>query len=255
MLKDGSTPEDPRLDRLYEEDWNSLNYPVTALLEKKRPYEEYVPESFTWPVAETLDQGQEGACVGFGYAHEALARPNVIRVHNGEPVDAKFAREKIYWPSQEKDEWEGGSYPGANPVMEGTSGLAGAKTMVELGIYPAYYWALDLKQLALGVAYEGPAVMCVNWHKGMATPDAENFIHVTGKQTGGHCILCNGVIVVFLDPNAPPTWENVDWDKSCFVWHNSWGRPWGIDGECLISFRDVDLLLKAQGEACFPARA
>ncbi len=35
---------------------------------------------------------------------------------------------------------------------------------------------------------------------------------------------------------------------------NSWGRGWGVDGDCLISIEDLDRLLGEAGEACVPVR-
>lgn len=254
LLKNGSEVDDPRLDRLYEEDWNSLNYPVTTKLEEKKPYENYHPQNMLWPVSEDLDQGQEGACVGFGYCHDALAMPNVVRELNGQPIDAKFARERIYWEAQKIDEWPGGSYPGATPVYEGTSVLAGAKIMQSLGFYSAYYWALDLKQLALGVGYDGPAVMGLRWYEGMHTPDADGYIRPTGKVVGGHCLLCVGVHLAWMKTDGSMAWENVDTNKSYFMLHNSWGSGWGLHGDCRITFANMARLLGEGGDACFPDR-
>jgi hypothetical protein len=253
-LKDGSEPLDPRLDRLYEEDWNSLNYPVTALLEEDRPYENYEPESMIWLINTTLDQGKEGACVGFAYTHDILARPNTIRAWNGQPVDAKFAREQVYWEAQKIDQWDGGSYPGAQPVYEGSSILAGAKVLTTLGFYNGYYWALDLKQLALGVSYIGPAVLGLKWYRGMSSPDMTGFIYPTGPVAGGHAILCHGVEIYFLTGSELRSWENVDKQRSHFRLHNSWGSDWGKEGDCYLTFNDMEKLLNEQGEACIPSR-
>nr|MBA3585068.1 hypothetical protein [Gemmatimonadota bacterium] len=33
---------------------------------------------------------------------------------------------------------------------------------------------------------------------------------------------------------------------------NSWGRDWGIDGQCLISFDDMAQLFDEAGEAAVP---
>jgi hypothetical protein len=63
-----------------------------------------------------LDQGKEGACVGFAWSHELAAYP--VRVE----VDDEFARSKIYAEAQKIDEWPGEAY-------HGTSVLAGAKVV------------------------------------------------------------------------------------------------------------------------------
>lgn len=73
-LKNGMTVEDPRLDRIYEEDWRSLNYAVgDELVKLDQPI--YRPRSYTWSIDKNLDQRAEGACVGFAFAHDLAARP------------------------------------------------------------------------------------------------------------------------------------------------------------------------------------
>lgn len=256
LLKDGTEVDDPRLDRIYEEDWNSLNFPITAKLEETQPYELYEPKTKIWFIDKVLDQGKEGACVGFAYSHDAIACPNHIETYtDGTLIDAYFARTKIYWESQKIDSYPGGAYPGATPFMEGTSVLSAAKIMQQLGLYSAYYWALTLMQLALGVAYEGPAVLGVKWTAGQSQPDTNQFIHVSGQVVGGHAILCKGVVIFWVDPNGPKNWANVDLLQSYFVLHNSWGSSWGNNGSCKISFKDMDELLTDQGEACFSVLA
>lgn len=248
-LKDGSQVEDEQFDRIYELDWNSLDYPVTRLLGVEEA--EKKPRSYTWALDIWLDQGREGACVGFGYAHEAAATP--VRV---EGVSAQFARERVYWPAQRTDEWPGGSYQGATPYYEGTSVLSGAKVMQEMGLYTSYYWALDIKQLVLGVGYTGPAVIGVNWYEGMLNTVA-GWVRATGKPVGGHCICVIGVKIVWkswVSRIVSATWDNVDLDRSYLKLHNSWGRDWGVGGRAMLSLRDADKLLNEQGDACFPLR-
>lgn len=75
QLRDGSTVEDPRLDRLVQFDERSRGYGIVPLLEAQ---DKTQPRSYTWGCdIRTLDQGREGACVGFAWAGEAAARPVV----------------------------------------------------------------------------------------------------------------------------------------------------------------------------------
>jgi hypothetical protein len=248
-LKNGTVVNDPRLDRLYEEDWNSLNYPVTKLVGTTAIRR---PRSYTWGLSQWLDQGNEGACVGFGFSHEGAAFP--VRILG---ITNDFARTKVYWPAQEIDEWAGGSYPGATPFYEGTSVLAGAKIMQRLGFYHSYYWALNIQELAIGVGLNGPAVIGVNWYEGMYDTDEKGFIAPTGQLAGGHCICVIGVKIVWkswLNWFTSRTWENVDLDRSYLVLHNSWGPSWGMNGRAKLTLRDADRLLNEQGDACFPVR-
>ena len=73
------------------------------------------------------------------------------------------------------------------------------------------------------------------WMQGMANTDAKGFIHATGSVVGGHCILCRAINV----------------KKKYFLLRNSWGKNWGMDGDCKISFSDMTKLLADNGEAVF----
>lgn len=254
-LKNGTTVEDPRLGRIYEEDWNSLNYLVTdhpRLAGLRANVVEKAPRSYTWRLTTWLDQMQEGACVSTGVGHELAAMP--VKVAG---VTFPWCRERIYWPAQVADEWPGGSYPGASPFYEGTSVLAGVKVAAALGYYTNYYWAIDLKQWALGVAYAGPAIGGFNWYEGMFNTDSDGFIHPTGPLVGGHCVCIVGIKIkwkTWLNRFTSRKWENVDLDRSYFTIHNSWGQDWGVNGRAKLSLRDAETLLNQQGEVAFGVR-
>src|SRR5688500_17268219 len=110
---------DPRLDRLPEFDPKSLRYPAPHLL---MPAQLTIPldmvRSYTWSVPVALDQGNEGACVGFSWAQEIAARP-----YSDASITNDYAQAIYYWARQH-DAWEGESY-------DGTSVLAGAKAVSE----------------------------------------------------------------------------------------------------------------------------
>lgn len=163
--------------------------------------------------------------------HELAARPSEIK-----HLSAKFAREKIYWEAQKNDPWEGGSYPGASPVYEGTSVLAGVKILKELGYIESYKWAFGLDDLVMAVGYCGPAVLGVAWYEGMFSPHTCGYLHTDGEMAGGHAILCKGV----------------DVKERTFTLHNSWGSSWGTGGDALISWAEMEKLLHEDGEAVIP---
>lgn len=210
---------DRRLDRRIQFDERSREYPIRELIQEAAK-----PRSYTWRVGVWLDQGREGACVGFAWAHELAARPSVRVVHSSTAL-------VIYREAQKVDEWPGESY-------SGTSVLAGAKVVAAQGLIPEYRWAFGLEDLILAVGYKGPAVIGVNWYEGMFAPDAKGFLHVEGRKMGGHAILCHGVSI----------------SGRYFKVHNSWGRGWGHNGEARISFDDMERLLREQGEACIPVK-
>lgn len=222
QLKGGNTTEDPRLDRIYpgvRAHLPSLRYLIGDLLRTPRM------QSYTWRCEPRLDQGDEGACVGFGWEHEKAARPVIVASASTEGARA------TYHEAQTVDEWPGEDY-------DGTSVLAGAKVVKAHGFMQEYRWALTLEDLMLTIGNYGPVVLGVNWYSGMFNPDDKGYIHVSGWLAGGHCILANGVNL----------------KGRYFRLHNSWGPTWGVNGECFISFEDVERLLAEQGEACVPIR-
>jgi hypothetical protein len=225
LLKNGTFTQDPRLTRIQQFDDRSKAFRATAGIETKKP------RSYTWSCSTHLDQGQEGSCVGHGFAHELIARPAVVK-----NIDSKFAVEQVYWPAQKLDEWPGGSYPGASPRYEGTSVLAGAKVVKSLGYIKEYRWAFGLDDLILAVGYKGPAVIGVNWYDGMYDTDQWGYISTWGDIQGGHCLLVKGVNV----------------KEQYFLLHNSWGPSWGVNGDAKITFGDMHYLLQEGGEACIP---
>lgn len=223
-LKDGSITQDRRLDRLIDFDERSRNFPILSLFKEKKE------RSYTWRCNSWLDQRSEGACCGFGICHELAARPAEVK-----GLTNQYAREKIYWEAQKIDPWEGGAYPKAKPRYEGTSVRAAIKIAQDLGWFDEYRWSFGIKDLILGIGYNGPAVLGVKWYNSMYSPGSNGFIKPSGGLAGGHCIIANAVNV----------------KKKYFTLHNSWGKNWGINGECYITFDNMEKLLNDGGEAAF----
>lgn len=236
-LKNGESTEDPRSDRVEEFDARSLDYRVRELL---RPSQLEHPRSYTWRVTQSLDQGGAGACVGFAWAHELVARPAEMK-----GVSADFAHDVLYWSAQKRDRYPGGSYPGASPIASGTSVLAGAKVAKSLGFIREYRWCTQFEELVAVLGYKGPVVLGCPWFQGMRTPDPDGFVAPTGRRIGGHCSLLNGVRIVRsadgeLDPVA-------SWVR----FHNSYGLDWGDHGSAKVLFTEMPKLLK-QADMCVP---
>jgi hypothetical protein len=204
-------------DRLPSWDARNGSFPVTAVLPEKPQ------RSYSWGVPMRLDQGPIGQCVGFAWAQELAARP---KVHTKVSYDTARA---VYLRAQQLDEWEGEDY-------EGTSILAGAKTAKEKGYLTEYRWAFTLSDLILTIGYVGPVVLGINWYETMMDTDDKGNIHVGGQIVGGHAILANGVSV----------------PKRTITFTNSWGRGWGKDGQCFLSWSDTWQLMSEQGEVCVP---
>lgn len=223
------------LDRQYREDWRSMNYRTLVTAEQKKKL-----RSYSWACDTYLDQGNDGACVGHGYAHEAAAKPKVRTATS----DLAFA---LYHEAQKLDTWEGEAY-------SGTSVLAGAQAYVARKYAGEYRWCLDMEDLITSVGYLGPVVIGVNWYEGMFSTDSSGYVHVSGDIAGGHCVLVRGVRVVLLDPKGLSTLDNVDREKSSFLIHNSWGKGWGAMGSCRISIADMQKLMDEQGDFCIVSK-
>lgn len=209
---------DRTLDRLPEFDERSRSFPIRAAVGDK-PL-----RSYTWRCDTWLDQGQEGQCVGFAWAHDLAARPAE------RPADAALAR-SVYHQAQRIDEWPGEAY-------SGTSVLAGAKVVHGLGHFAEYRWAFSFTDALLAIGYAGPAVLGINWWTGMFDTDSDGFIAPTGQVEGGHAILAYRVQA-----------------RLGFVeLHNSWGQSWGVNGRARLRFADLAALLDQQGEACIPVQ-
>lgn len=218
---------DPRLGRIPQLDERNKAFQVFSVIS----LEQQVPKTYSWDVKAHLDQGQEGACVGFAFSHELLSPPNFRAGQTNETAKG------YYCEIQKVDPWPGGECDGnRDPLYSGTSVLSGVKYFVGLGYYSAYRWALSEEEMFIAVGNKGPAVIGVNWYSGMEDPDSSGFIHVDGQIMGGHCTLVYGVDV-----------------ESGFyrIW-NSWGESWGQDGTCKISRADMARLLQEDGECVLP---
>lgn len=210
----------PKFDRIPRFDERSRNYPIRALITEEEP------RTYIWNCSAHLDQGNEGACVGFGWTHEAAAVPVEEEVTN----EDAFA---LYRRAQQIDEWPGEDY-------DGTSVLAGAKAAVEKGWMSEYRWAFGLEDALLALSWFGPLVIGVNWYAGMIDTDTQCYIKPYGSYLGGHCVLVRGIEI----------------ERRLVVVHNSWGENWGGTkygpGTAYLTWMDFDKLLKEQGEACIP---
>lgn len=205
-----------KLGRIPQFDERSRNFKITDVLPEKKP------RSYTWSCPIRLNQGDVGACVGFSLAHELAARP--VRV---EGIDYPYAMD-IYKRAQVLDAWPGEDY-------EGTSVLAGAKAITELGKITEYRWAFGFDDAILTIGYS-PVVIGINWYEAMFQVDTNGFIHVGGAVLGGHAIFVNGISL-----------------KGKYVkLVNSWGTDWGVNGECKLSFDDFGRLLAEDGECVVP---
>lgn len=228
-------PEERVFDWAPRHDPRSLSFPARELFRRTEV------ANHTWRAPVTpLDQGSEGACVGYGWTHEALTTP--VRVDLAQLAQKQWPTEphafatSVYRAAQKIDEWGGEAY-------EGTSVNAGAKIMRERGLIKEWRWAFGVDDVMLSILNVGPVVLGINWYSGMYV--AKNgIVDVSGSLVGGHCLLANATRkkgVIFEDEEA-------------IGWVNSWGPGYGRNGRAWIRKSQLATLLSQQGEAAVPVR-
>lgn len=232
ILANGTHTRDRRLDRLPQFDPESRKYGIYH-----EPGKPLVPR--LWPLDTYLNQGQEGSCVGHGWAHELAAEPVPVFVVSAHAI-------KIYREAQKRDPWPGENY-------EGTSVLGAAKYLVEAGCIESYLWAFSLEDAVRSIIDAGPVVIGVNWYDGMGDVDGAGYIHVRGEIRGGHCVCIVGFNPVWTFPESEDrSFANLDLVRSYITVHNSWGKGWGVSGRARMNLFDFDRLRREQGEVCIP---
>jgi hypothetical protein len=222
---------DKRLDWKPRFDERSKSYGIGPLIGTDRPKK----RATFWQEGTVLDQGQEGACVGFGWLAELLAKPAPPDEQPSEELGNKIAR-FYYHEAKKIDEWEGEDY-------EGTSVLAGAKVMHRYGFISEYRWCFDIDDIINVVVANGPVVIGIPWYESMYRTNRDGLCDVSGNIVGGHCITITG-----YDPAMAFGRQTLE----VFRWRNSWGTGYGKGGSGYIRVSDLRKLFAEGGEACVP---
>lgn len=195
------------------------------------------PRNKLWRTGQILDQGREGACVGFGWTAEALSTPvavNLSRTKIKVPTEPNAFARNIYREAQKIDEWAGESY-------EGTSVLAGAKVMRSLNLVREYRWAFTSDDILDSLLTKGPVVIGIWWYSGMYNAP-NGVLSVSGQKVGGHCLA---IVGYRLAKDSKTGYDS-------YILQNSWGNDWGINGLAEIRVDQLNELIQDEGEACVP---
>lgn len=208
------------MGRLVQTDPRTRNF---ALRKMEVPSE--VRRRYWWggPVYDQKDTPQCVGYAGFGWL-------------TGGPVTnhPDFAPADLYHWAQEEDEWPGQDY-------DGTSTLGLMKALKKKGYIGEYRWAFDCETLVAWLLTKGPVLVGTSWFVDMFTPAApDGFIHPTGQDVGGHEWR---IVGADRDKKCP------DGTSGAVRMINSWGTGWGDQGRAWVSFKDLDFLIKNQGEA------
>lgn len=171
-----------------------------------------------------LDQGVEGACVGFGLAAELSAIPISIPTGNSQALD-------FYQGARGQDREMGYDFP------SGATVLGGLRHLQKTGRIAGYRWAERFEDILGALQEHGSVVMGTDWFSGMDSPDAFGVVEVSGSVRGGHCWTVVGY------------WRNHPVAGECYVAINSWGDRFGDRGRFLIKPDGLRRLFERGGEA------
>jgi len=226
-----SKDQERKLDWRPHHDNRSKDYPIRSLINQIS----FDLKRINWEEGTVLDQGREGACVGFAWMGELLAEPKAPEVQPSEALGNAIAS-SYYKRAKKIDQWPGEEY-------EGTSVLAGAKIMKEEGFIDSYRWCFGIEDIRDAVLTTGPVVIGIPWHSGMYSTGRGGLVKVSGSNVGGHALVITG-----YDPFMEINGRRYE----VFRWRNSWGSDYGVDGSGYIKYNDLEKLLKKSGEACVP---
>jgi hypothetical protein len=173
-----------------------------------------------------LDQGQEGACTGFGEENVRALTPYPQTTSNRQAF-------KIYERARFLDEYPGEDY-------EGSSVNGAMKAAREAGFVKGWRWAKTGPEIRHGLSYHGAGEAGTWWYEGMYETDVDGFVHPTGKKVGGHAYAIAGF-----------NWLN---GFLRYRIENSWGADWGDNGGAWIWEYDLLPLIDDFGEMAFPQK-
>jgi hypothetical protein len=178
------------------------------------PAFQLLPTSMVWERGASLNQGREGACVGFGWANWHNCKPKGWM----NQVDNEYAF-NWYKRAQQLDPFFGEDY-------DGTTVRAGARVAQERDLLDTYVWARSLDELDAWVLTKGPLVVASNWYYSMDRITSSNEVYVTPSSgiRGGHCYLLYGK------------------EGNTYHFQNSWGDSYGDSGSFYMNRANLSTL-------------
>lgn len=205
-----------------------------------------------WRHGAVLDQGAEGACVGFASAGVVAAAPA-----SRSGVTDEYAR-NWYRRAQRLDEWPGERY-------EGTSVLAGCLVGRERKLWTGFRWAKNAAELATGILNDrlGPALIGVQWSEDLYEVPASGAVDpdVTLDPDMGHAVVLFGYVPAraFVSRELQDQLEELQlWDavdelaEPSFLLLNSWDDTWAAGGRAVVPVSLVNRWIRARGEFGLP---
>jgi len=172
-----------------------------------------------------FDQGSTGSCTGNAAVGVVCTEPYHRK---GKHYTEKLAR-TVYSTATKIDTIQG-DWP---PNDTGSTVLAAMKALKKLGLTKGYDWCFGLDDVLKTLSNVGPVEVGVSWYEGFDKPTKSGFVKISGKVRGGHAFEILGV----------------DAKAKTVTAENSWGTSYGAGGRFTFSWKDLDRLLKENGEA------
>jgi hypothetical protein len=187
-----------------------------------------------------LDQGEEGACVGFSLAsvvHYLLRRQR--KTPDELPVSPHF----LYDMAKRFDEWAGENY-------DGSSIRGGMKAWYKLGAVSEKLWPIGKRnvlgraQLLDGLKRPLGVYKRVNTKDLLSMQSAlieGGILYCSGRVTSGWAKVnpVTGLIPFETKIRGGHAFVIVGYNETGFWIQNSWGKGWGKDGFALLTYQDA----------------
>lgn len=180
--------------------------------------------SRSWRTPPAFDQGSTSQCVAYSGVRWLVTSPIINK-----PIDFEW----LYQQCRINDEWPGEDY-------DGTSVRALFKVFKDMGLVGEYRWGFDAETVVNHVLTTGPVVMGTLWSAAMSNADKYGYSHADGNMDEGHAWCVVG---------ANRARKNPDKTEGAIRYVNSWGTGWSQKGRAWVTFRDLEELIKADGEA------
>ena len=188
-----------------------------------------------------LDQGQEGACTGFGLA--AVAN-HLLKTRRNSADLPPVSERMLYEMAKRNDEWPGETY-------SGSSARGAMKGWHKYGVCSASHWPycfgkedrnLSSERLADALNCPLGAYFRVN-HKDLVAMHSAisetNILYATSLvHKGWSDIKSNGMIRYNPETEGGHAFAIVGYDRDGFWIQNSWGKSWGRHGFAHVTYYD-----------------
>jgi hypothetical protein len=204
-----------------------------------------------------LDQGQEGACTGFGLAAVInYLRWRAARIERREPPPEKVSERMLYKLAKFYDEWPGEDYEGSScrGAMKGWHhhGVCSAERWpyrnpatgkIEF-VRPSHDWDEDAAQRPLGAYYRIDKSSVIDMQAAIYEVGAifvsanvhDGWFGELGTEGGQPA-----PIIPLPEPDARTAghaFAIVGYTERGFVVQNSWGEDWGMQGFAILQYAD-----------------